>query len=52
MPEPAKIREAAEALAAAGPTLSRVGGEVLQGHRGEESDAGEVDLSGWIKSQV
>jgi hypothetical protein len=52
MPNPDAIREAAEALAAAKPTLARVGGDVLQGHRGDDSDSGEVDLAGWIKSQV
>ena len=50
MPDPEKIREAAEALAADKPHLSRVGGETLQGHRGEESDAGAVDLAGLLRA--
>ena len=50
MPNPDAIREAAEALAAGKPHLARVGGEVLQGHRGDESDAGVVDLAGLLRS--
>ena len=50
MPNPDAIREAAEALAANKPHLARVGGDVLQGHRGEESDAGAVDLAGMLRA--
>ncbi|MEJ7634313.1 hypothetical protein [Aeromicrobium sp.] len=50
MPSPDLIREAAEALAAAKPHLSRVSGPVLQGHRGEDSDAGTVDLAGLLRA--
>jgi hypothetical protein len=50
MPNPDAIRKAAEALAAAKPTLSRVGGPVMQGHRGEQSDAGAVDLAGLLRA--
>lgn len=50
MPDPEKIREAAEALATEKPHLSRVRGDVLQGHRGEESDAGTVDLAGLLRA--
>ena len=47
MPNPDVIREA---LAADKPHLSRVGGDILQGHRGEESDAGDVDLAGMLRA--
>ena len=50
MPNPEAIRDAAEALAADKPHLSRVGGETLQGHRGEDSDAGEVNLAGLLRA--
>lgn len=50
LPDAEKIREAAEALAAEKPHLSRVRGDVLQGHRGEESDAGAVDLAGMLRA--
>ena len=49
-PDADKIRAAAEALAAEKPTLARVGGEVLQGHRGDESDAGSVSLADMLKA--
>jgi hypothetical protein len=48
MPDPEKIRAAAEALAEEKPHLARVRGDAGQGFRGSESDS--VDLAGILRA--
>ena len=48
LPDVARIKDAAEALAEAKPHLARVRGDVGQGFRGEDIDA--VDLAGMLRA--
>jgi hypothetical protein len=49
LPDPEKVREAAEGLAAEKPHLARVRGDAGQGFRGDESDA-VVDLAELLRN--